>query len=1000
MEHITLSDEQNDIISSLATCNVLVDSVAGSGKTTTSLGIATRYPEKKILLLTYNARLKNETRQKIMAMGLTNIEAHSYHAMCCKFYKPGCKNDTAMQKIITGAFMPCRIMNFDIIIVDEAQDMSKLYYSLLCKIYNDNGAPATLCIVGDYRQSIFQCNGADKRYIQLAHQVFKFNDLPWAKHKLSYSFRVPTEITTFLNKAVFKEEFIKSQKTIGYAPRYIICQPFAKHIGSAVFKEVEYYLRQYKPEDIFILAPSTRANGSRLSPIKELENLIKRKTKHNIYVPLSDEEKIDEDVMKGKLVFSSFHQVKGLERKVVIVFSFDSSYFQFYGKDLPHSECPNAVYVALTRAKERLSIIHGCKNEYLQFLSIKHTFENCEVIKERANYNPTQNPVVGAGRRMQYSVTELLRFIPHDVVSKCLEKTQVEKFKENMEELVITNKIKNDNKNIHEAVGHINGTAIPIMHEFRQTGKIGMAKNMRKWCKADQKEFIKGIRIGKNLTTEQIIKLVMCHLSIGSNYINQLYQIENFSWLEPELVDSCMERLNALGISKTSNYEYGVILKDEPELKGHVIYGYMDLRDEENKKIYEFKCTGELDRMHMLQLCVYMYLNEIRRLNETSIDNLKIGDQIVFRRKEDFMDFILAKNNADYENLRGTFHGNSIKNADGAMLKLADYEIIKNLTYINNKQELEYEYYLYNILSNEKMKLTSTISQLRELMSIIVEHKLANVVIVDDEFVRDKLTILEGSKAAVNVVVDDNDIDYNEEVDGGDMEELLREMQGGAIEDNINADLDQLQQVYPPPTNNVRENEVRTNFREDAVLTNVIILDTETTGLPRKHESYKDTQSFDGARMIELGWLVCDANGKVIKERSILVKHPNLVINNSHIHNITLDMVRAEGKTFKDTIAEFEADLSSCGALVAHNMKFDRSILLAECWRYGATTTIEKFEKITQYCTLEMARRKLVDLPSKKLTEVHAHLLGKPAEEKHRALYDATMCKDCYYKLI
>ena len=45
------------------------------------------------------------------------------------------------------------------------------------------------------------------------------------------------------------------------------------------------------------------------------------------------EEKISEYDFKGKIVFSTFHQVKGLEREVVFVFSFDESYYKFYGLD-------------------------------------------------------------------------------------------------------------------------------------------------------------------------------------------------------------------------------------------------------------------------------------------------------------------------------------------------------------------------------------------------------------------------------------------------------------------------------------------------------------------------------------------------------------------------------------------------------------------------------------------------------------------------------------------
>ena len=56
------SDEQKLIIKSLKSNNVLVDSVAGSGKTTTNLYLAKEYPHNKLLLLTYNAKLKIETR--------------------------------------------------------------------------------------------------------------------------------------------------------------------------------------------------------------------------------------------------------------------------------------------------------------------------------------------------------------------------------------------------------------------------------------------------------------------------------------------------------------------------------------------------------------------------------------------------------------------------------------------------------------------------------------------------------------------------------------------------------------------------------------------------------------------------------------------------------------------------------------------------------------------------------------------------------------------------
>ena len=62
--------------------------------------------------------------------------------------------------------------------------------------------------------------------------------------------------------------------------------------------------------------------------------------------------------LKGKIVFSTFHQSKGRERKVVLVFNFDQSYFKYYGKELDPNVCPNELYVATTRAQEHLSLFH------------------------------------------------------------------------------------------------------------------------------------------------------------------------------------------------------------------------------------------------------------------------------------------------------------------------------------------------------------------------------------------------------------------------------------------------------------------------------------------------------------------------------------------------------------------------------------------------------------------------------------------------------------------
>ena len=42
---------------------------------------------ERILLLTYNARLKQETRDRVKILGLGNLEVHSYHSLGVKVSK-------------------------------------------------------------------------------------------------------------------------------------------------------------------------------------------------------------------------------------------------------------------------------------------------------------------------------------------------------------------------------------------------------------------------------------------------------------------------------------------------------------------------------------------------------------------------------------------------------------------------------------------------------------------------------------------------------------------------------------------------------------------------------------------------------------------------------------------------------------------------------------------------------------------------------------------------
>ena len=130
------STEQNNVIDLCSkNQNVIVDAVAGSGKTTTLLGIATE-SNNLMLAVLYNKSLKDETRQKAATMGLGLLEVHTYHALARKYYDNSLCTDNGIIQVIKECKRPIKqLPRWCRIIIDEVKDMSPLYFKLIQK-YN------------------------------------------------------------------------------------------------------------------------------------------------------------------------------------------------------------------------------------------------------------------------------------------------------------------------------------------------------------------------------------------------------------------------------------------------------------------------------------------------------------------------------------------------------------------------------------------------------------------------------------------------------------------------------------------------------------------------------------------------------------------------------------------------------------------------------------------------------------------------------------------------
>jgi nucleoside-triphosphatase THEP1 len=626
----SLSSEQYNVITKIKEgFNVKVSGVAGCGKTTTILGVCQSNQDKNILVLTYNARLKIETREKADKLGLDNTEIHSYHAMCVRYYSRSGNKDDGIIKVVSANLPAKKPLEYDIIILDECQDMTKLYYKFVMKIIKDNKPllkqPITLCIFGDEHQNIFDFKGADERFLTYGPQIFE-STREWKELTISTSYRVTNQIAGFVNRYLVGYDKVKAVKN-GMKVRYLYMNSFDEKM---LFNEVMHYLMLgYTYNDIFILAPSIKRNTQNLPPIIKLENIL---VKHKIpcFAPVSDESKVDEDVIKDKIVFSTFHQVKGLERPIVIMFNFDYSYFKYYGRNLQKEKCPNTIYVATTRAMCGLSVIHHHDNEailssitYDRITKDKDILVIGELISKHHFHEHTND----GEDRIKIAVTNLLRFMEPNILHNAVKHLEYIIEKGDKTGISLPQKIDKTKNGTAEIVYDINGYAIPAFYEINVCNSISiMGKldynqmNMKQQQKYNQLAFQFGQ--GQKLSSTSLLYLSTLYDAYTNGYKHRTQQILSYDWLSQKDFEDASSILQD-NIGNISNTK---MLKFEYQIQGvdffntnYIIQGVIDIINYENKTLWEIKCTNSIDNEHVIQLAIYAWMmTEITKNNKNN----------------------------------------------------------------------------------------------------------------------------------------------------------------------------------------------------------------------------------------------------------------------------------------------------------------------------------------------------------------------------------------------
>lgn len=587
---IKISKEQQIIVDNFKQgLDLSILAVAGAGKTTTILFLAEENKDKNFLVLTYNRRLSDATKQRIQDSKISNVEMYTYHGFCTKYFGPS-HNDQMMSTFIgcppMGQEMAIKLRDFNVLIIDEMQDMTDLYYDFI------HGAleyleKIQMVLLGDPHQTIYQFNGGHWKYLVDA-------DLYWQrKFKTCYletSYRLTRKISNVINTLIgskYKEPF--KINTVKKSTDY----PVECHFVNIYKKGRDIILKQietYGVNSVLVISCSVKEKTPIYNCINELSALGVK------ICLLKDDEAMDPDILQDKLVASTIHKQKGCERRCVVLYGVDCSYHKYYAKNKPFDEYMNLIYVACTRSLEKLIIIgdrhHGFLKNWneseIKSLTVKggdmkiygKPGKSCDCTLEFSCQCEFQE-------RKRLNVTDVLKYRSFTCLNKFikLKSVKIKTIQGTGPELTSETKVTMQT-GLVEQVSAVYGVLIPIIVEYHLHSQIKIIDyilsedfgndfretSLLKHLNRDTLVSISTVYAKikddcmntgtsatksttnalKNNTLKSLLDnflndfafLTICVLCYDS-YIYLRYQIDNYDWLDPHYILECCNRLLA-----------------------------------------------------------------------------------------------------------------------------------------------------------------------------------------------------------------------------------------------------------------------------------------------------------------------------------------------------------------------------------------------------------------------------------------------------------------------
>ena len=679
-----ISDEQAVVLKHIkAGQNAVVNAVAGSGKSTTVLSIAAAMKSSKIIQFTYNSMLRFEIKEKTEALNINNLDVHTYHSMAVKYYNASAYTDTGIRSILANKVVPrIHVPKKDVVVIDEAQDMTFLYFQLVVKFTMDMNHPFQLIILGDFMQGLYEFKGADTRFLTLADQFWcnhpRLKSTVFNSCALNTSYRITDQMSSFINEVLLGDDRLRTCRE-GPVPVYYLRNGRRNLENTVVYHIKQLLSAGALPSDIFILGASVKGPNSQ---IRKMENIL---VSHGIpcHVPMFESDNVDEKIIQRKVVFCTFHSVKGRQRKYVFVMGFDQGYMRFYGKDFPQDQCPSTLYVACTRATHGLFILE--RNEFetdkpLSFLK-KTQFEIKRMpaveFKGTPYYPVYEVPEKAVEDAVKHFITptDLIKFIPEAVLE------EITPYLNQMFKTISAKGVEIDIPTVFETeqgyfeeVSDLNGLAIPAMYydylnSIWEEGATNVLYQnilvILDEFKDYEHQFLKDVasRMPANFTNPaDYLFLANVYTAFQEKLYFKLKQIgeHEYTWITDAMMERAKKRLEKTVGKECSDSKPLIektIIHQSQEMEHEVIDKYLEEYFAEGvhfrftartdlitaETVWEIKCVREITMDHQLQVVIYAWLYRLLGYPEKKfkIFNIRTNEIQELNADMEELDFIV-----------------------------------------------------------------------------------------------------------------------------------------------------------------------------------------------------------------------------------------------------------------------------------------------------------------------------------------------------------------------